>query len=303
MCGGGGGIIETITNPIGDVIDTVTDVGKEAGNFVGDVIEKAADNPIETALVIAAVATANPELLGLSEGSAAATAVDAGDAIYTTYADLPLTASQAAAAGAGTGADIAAEATLGTGLDAASLTNYVEVPPTASEVAAANVATGAGTATDAASLTDYIPTAPTPEQVAAANNSVIDYNSAINQMEAQGGAASTGILSPQPTYFDKITDFASNLIPKTPADIARTLGYTALSGGLGVASQNKPVGLINTTLPAPNIPQYGTKKNIFDAYYSAKNNVNNILYPQGLLTNQPRDAGIFTQYLLQKGLL
>jgi len=78
MCGGGGSIVDTITNPIGDVIDTVTDVGKEAGNFVGDVVT----NPIvDTA---AAIALGQPELLGLdaaaTDAALGSSLVDAGTA-------------------------------------------------------------------------------------------------------------------------------------------------------------------------------------------------------------------------------
>ena len=53
-----------------------------------------------------------------------------------------------------------------------------------------------------------------------------------------------------------------------------------------------------------NVPQYGTGRSIFNAYNSSKQNINNILYPQGLLgTQQPRTAGIYSNYLQQQGLI
>jgi hypothetical protein len=57
-------------------------------------------------------------------------------------------------------------------------------------------------------------------------------------------------------------------------------------------------------VPASNVPQYGTGRSIFNAYNSSKQNINNILYPQGLLgTQQPRTAGIYSNYLQQQGLI
>jgi hypothetical protein len=58
------------------------------------------------------------------------------------------------------------------------------------------------------------------------------------------------------------------------------------------------------TIPPSNVPRYGTGQTIFNAYNSAKGNINNILYPQGLLgTQQPRTAGIYSNYLQQQGLI
>jgi hypothetical protein len=98
------------------------------------------------------------------------------------------------------------------------------------------------------------------------------------------------------------TDFVSSFIPKTPADIAKTLGTSAL---LGAATQvpQPQVPEVDMNIPGSNVPQYGTGRSIFNAYNTSKQNINNILYPQGLLTTQPSSAGIYTNYLQQQGLI
>lgn len=100
------------------------------------------------------------------------------------------------------------------------------------------------------------------------------------------------------------TDFVSSFIPKTPADIAKTLGTTAL---LGVATQQPQVPEVDMNIPSSNVPQYGTGRSIFNAYNEAKSNISNILNPQGLLTppqpiTQP-SAGIYSQFLQERGLI
>jgi len=101
------------------------------------------------------------------------------------------------------------------------------------------------------------------------------------------------------------TDFLTSFIPKTPGDIAKTLGTSALLGAATNALIPKQeVAGVNMNIPQSNIPQYGTGQTIFNAYNSAKQGVNNILYPQGLLgTQQPRTAGIYSNYLQQQGLI
>jgi hypothetical protein len=56
-------------------------------------------------------------------------------------------------------------------------------------------------------------------------------------------------------------------------------------------------------IPSSNVPQYGTRRNILDNYSQAKLNINNILYPQGLLNTQQPSAGIYSQFLQQRGLV
>ena len=97
------------------------------------------------------------------------------------------------------------------------------------------------------------------------------------------------------------TDFVSAFIPKTPADIAKTLGQAVLLGGAAVPRPQVPG--VDMNVPASNVPQYGTGRSIFNAYNSSKQNINNILYPQGLLGTQPRTAGIYSNYLQQQGLI
>jgi hypothetical protein len=101
------------------------------------------------------------------------------------------------------------------------------------------------------------------------------------------------------------TDFLTSFIPKTPADIAKTLGTSALLGAATNALIPKPeVAGVDMNIPQSNVPQYGTGRTIFNAYNSAKGNINDILYPQGLLgTQQPRTAGIYSNYLQQQGLI
>jgi len=97
------------------------------------------------------------------------------------------------------------------------------------------------------------------------------------------------------------TDFLTSFIPKTPGEIANTLGLVTTLAG---ATQIPQAPSVNMTIPPSNVPQYGTGQTIFNAYNSAKRSVNDILYPQGLLgTQQPRTAGIYSNYLQQQGLL
>ena len=78
------------------------------------------------------------------------------------------------------------------------------------------------------------------------------------------------------------TDFVSSFIPKTPADIAKTLGTTALLGAAIPQPQPQIPG-VDMNIPSSNVPQYGTGRSIFNAYNEAKSNISNILNPQGLL--------------------
>jgi hypothetical protein len=97
------------------------------------------------------------------------------------------------------------------------------------------------------------------------------------------------------------TDFLTSFIPKTPGDIAKTLGMASV---LGAVTQIPQTPTVDMNIPQSNVPQYGTGKTIFNAYNSAKENINDILYPQGLLgTQQPRTAGIYSNYLQQQGLI
>jgi len=126
----------------------------------------------------------------------------------------------------------------------------------------------------------------------------------------QGILGAGGSFNPLAGYLGNIipstpTDFLTSFIPKTPADIAKTLGTSALLGAATNALIPKTeVAGVNMNIPQSNIPQYGTGKTIFNAYNSAKENINDILYQQGLLgTKQPRTAGIYSNYLQQQGLI
>jgi len=126
----------------------------------------------------------------------------------------------------------------------------------------------------------------------------------------QGILGAGGSFNPLAGYLGNIipstpTDFLTSFIPKTPGDIAKTLGMSAILGAATNALIPKQeVAGVNMNIPQSNIPQYGTGQTIFNAYNSAKQGVNNILYPQGLLgTQQPRTAGIYSNYLQQQGLI
>jgi hypothetical protein len=126
----------------------------------------------------------------------------------------------------------------------------------------------------------------------------------------QGIFGAGGSFNPLAGYLGNIipstpTDFLTSFIPKTPGDIAKTLGMSALLGTVTNALIPKQeVAGVNMNIPQSNIPQYGTGQTIFNAYNSAKQGVNDILYPQGLLgTQQPRTAGIYSNYLQQQGLI
>ena len=101
------------------------------------------------------------------------------------------------------------------------------------------------------------------------------------------------------------TDFVSAFIPKTPADIAKTLGQAVLLGGAAIPQPQVPG--VDMNIPSSNVPQYGTGRSIFNAYNTAKSNISNILNPQGLLAppqpiTQP-SAGIYSQFLQERGLI
>lgn len=126
----------------------------------------------------------------------------------------------------------------------------------------------------------------------------------------QGYLGAGGVFNPLTGSISNLipstpTDFLTSFIPKTPADIAQTLGTSALLSTAANALIPKPaVAGVNMNIPQSNIPQYGTGQTIFNAYNSAKQGVNDILYPQGLLgTQQPRTAGIYSNYLQQQGLI
>jgi len=122
----------------------------------------------------------------------------------------------------------------------------------------------------------------------------------------QGYIGAGGIFNPLTGSLSNLipstpTDFLTSFIPKTPGEIANTLGLVTTLAG---ATQIPQAPSVNMTIPPSNVPRYGTGQTIFNAYNSAKGNINNILYPQGLLgTQQPRTAGIYSNYLQQQGLI
>jgi hypothetical protein len=237
---------------MGSVIDSAVDfagdlVG-EAGDFVGNVIETAADNPVKTAATIAAIYYGVPYLAG------EAAAAEAAAATFGSSTAAEIAAAEAASAAAYTG---------GTGL---SQTLFGSTPG----LTQAAIAEGA------------VPVA------------------------TQGYIGAGGSFNPLAGYFGNIipstpTDFLTSFIPKTPGEIANTLGLVSVLGGTVIPRPEVPG--VNMTIPPSNVPRYGTGQTIFNAYNSAKQSVNDILYPQGLLTTQPRTAGIYSNYLQQQGLI
>lgn len=124
------------------------------------------------------------------------------------------------------------------------------------------------------------------------------------------GGLGAGLIAPEiaalGTYFGANTfpslDFISSFIPKTPAEIAKTLGQAVLLGGATQIPQPQ-LPSVDMNIPGSNVPQYGTRRNIFTSYDQAKQNIGSILYPQGLITPQPQSAGIYNQFLQEQGLL
>jgi hypothetical protein len=224
-------------------------------NFVGDtissVIDTVTDNPLQTAVLIAAPYLAGELLAG------EALAGEAAAATFGSSTAAEIAAAEAASAAAYTG---------GTGLTQTLLGSTPGLTAQA-------IAEGA------------VPTA------------------------TQGILGAGGSFNPLAGYLGNIipstpTDFLTSFIPKTPGDIAKTLGMSAILGTVTNALIPKQeVAGVNMNIPQSNIPQYGTGQTIFNAYNSAKQSVNDILYPQGLLTTQPRTAGIYSNYLQQQGLI
>lgn len=144
----------------------------------------------------------------------------------------------------------------------------------------------------------------TPEVTAGA---IAEGASAI-PVATQGYIGAGGVFNPLAGSISNLipstpTDFLTSFIPKTPADIAKTLGMSAIFGKATNALIPKTeVAGVNMNIPQSNIPQYGTGKTIFDSIILQKN-INDILYPQGLLGTQPRTAGIYSNYLQQQGLI
>lgn len=251
---------------MGGVVDAIGDVVGGAADVVGDVVGGVADIAGD---VVETVAD-NPEL-ALIAGIFAAPYL-APELFYGAGIE---------AGGAGIlGADIAAAGSLGyiPGAEAAAL--YSSSPSFSQylfgsipELSAAAIAEGA---------------------VPVASQGVLGLGGAFNPFS---GSLASNVQGLFPS-----TDFVSSFIPKTPADIAKTLGQAVLLGG--VATQEPQIPGVDMNVPASNVPQYGTGRSIFNAYNSSKQNINNILYPQGLLgTQQPRTAGIYSNYLQQQGLI
>ena len=254
---------------MGGVVDAIGDVVGGVADVAGDVVGGVADvvgDVVETVVD-------NPELALI------------GGIFALPYLAPELFYGAAAGTGAGgagiLGADIAAAGSLGyiPGAEAAAL--YSSSPSFSQylfgsipELSAAAIAEGA---------------------VPVASQGVLGLGGAFNPLS---GSLASNVQGLFPS-----TDFISSFIPKTPADIAKTLGQAVLLGGATQIPQPQ-VPSVDMNVPASNVPQYGTGRSIFNAYNSSKQNINNILYPQGLLgTQQPRTAGIYSNYLQQEGLI
>ena len=251
---------------MGGVVDAIGDVVGGAADVVGDVVGGAADLVGD---VVETVAD-NPEL-----------AIIAGIFAAPYLAPELFYGAGIEAGGAGIlGADIAAAGSLGyiPGAEAAAL--YSSTPSfgqylfgSIPELSAAAIAEGA------------VPVA--TQGLLGVGGSLAPFSGSI--------ASNVQGLFPS-------TDFISSFIPKTPAEIAKTLGQAVLLGSATKIPQPQ-VPSVDMNIPNSNVPEYGTGRSIFNAYNAAKNNVNNILYPQGLIATQPRSSGIYSQFLQEQGLL
>jgi len=253
---------------MGGVVDAIGDVVGGVADVAGDVVGGVADIAGD---IVETVAD-NPELALI--GGIFAAPYLAPELFYGTAAGT-------GAGGAGIlGADIAASGALGyiPGAEAAAL--YSSTPSFSQylfgsipELSAAAIAEGA---------------------VPVATQGLLGIGGALNPLS---GSIASNVQGLFPS-----TDFVSSFIPKTPADIAKTLGQAALLGGAAAIPQPQVPG-VDMNIPSSNVPQYGTGRSILNAYSQAKQNINDILYPQGLLTTQPSSAGIYTNYLQQRGLI
>jgi hypothetical protein len=253
---------------MGGVVDAIGDVVGGAADVVGDVVGGVADIAGD---VIETVAD-NPELALI--GGIFAAPYLAPELFYG--------AAGTGAGGAGIlGADIAAAGSLGyiPGAEAAAL--YSSSPSFSQylfgsipELSAAAIAEGA---------------------VPVATQGLLGVGGSLAPFS---GSVASNVQGLFPS-----TDFVSAFIPKTPADIAKTLGQAVLLGG--AATQQPQVPGVDMNIPSSNVPQYGTGRSIFNAYNEAKSNISNILNPQGLLAPpQPQpSAGIYSQFLQERGLI
>jgi hypothetical protein len=253
---------------MGGVVDAIGDVVGGAADVVGDVAGGVADvvgDVVETVVD-------NPELALI--GGIFALPYLAPELFYGA-------ATGTGAGGAGIlGADIAAAGSLGyiPGAEAAAL--YSSSPSFSQylfgsipELSAAAIAEGA---------------------VPVASQGVLGVGGVFNPFS---GSVASNVQGLFPS-----TDFVSSFIPKTPADIAKTLGQAVLLGGATQIPQPQ-IPEVDMNVPPSNVPQYGTGRSVLNAYNASKQNINSILYPQGLLGTQPRTAGIYSDYLQQQGLL
>jgi len=251
---------------MGGVVDAIGDVVGGVADVAGDVVGGVADIAGD---VVETVAD-NPEL-ALIAGIFAAPYL-APELFYGAGIE---------AGGAGIlGADIAASGALGyiPGAEAAAL--YSSTPSFSQylfgsipELSAAAIAEGA---------------------VPVATQGLLGIGGALNPLS---GSIASNVQGLFPS-----TDFVSSFIPKTPADIAKTLGQAALLGGAAAIPQPQVPG-VDMNIPSSNVPLYGSRRNILDNYSQAKQNINDILYPQGLITTQQPSAGIYSQFLQQRGLI
>lgn len=254
---------------MGGVVDAIGDVVGGAADVVGDVVGGAADLVGD---VVETVAD-NPEL-----------AIIAGIFAAPYLAPELFYGAGIEAGGAGIlGADIAAAGSLGyiPGAEAAAL--YSSTPSfgqylfgSIPELSAAAIAEGA---------------------VPVATQGLLGVGGSLAPFS---GSVASNVQGLFPS-----TDFVSAFIPKTPADIAKTLGQAVLLGG--AAAPRPQVPGVDMNIPSSNVPQYGTGRSIFNAYNEAKSNISNILNPQGLLAPpqpipQP-SAGIYSQFLQERGLI
>jgi len=253
---------------MGGVVDAIGDVVGGVADVAGDVVGGVADIAGDVVETIAD----NPELAII--GGIFAAPYLAPELFYGTAAGT-------GAGGAGIlGADIAAAGSLG----------YV---PGAE--AAAGFASGGGFNQFLfGSIPELSAAAIAEGAVPVATQGLLGVGGAFNPL--------TGSIASNVQGLFPSTDFVSAFIPKTPADIAKTLGTSAL---LGAAAIPKPqVPGVDMNIPSSNVPTYGSRRNILNSYDQAKQNIGSILYPQGLITTQPQpSAGIYNQFLQERGLI
>jgi hypothetical protein len=229
------------SNPVSWVGDTLSSAADTLGNAVGDAVNFVTSNADIALPVIFAATTGDPLLAADTFGSSTAADIAANEAA-SNLANAGIGAA-ADTFGSSTAQDILANQAASTG----GITN-IPIDPTINQM---NPTVGNVTAQDVQNAQDAInnsynqmnPTVGnvTAQDVQNAQNAIIDQNSAISQMEPQGGTGSSGTLYdntpnlPTQSLWDKFTGGVQNLVNSTTvSNVFDSLSKAAPLAGAGI---------------------------------------------------------------------